>query len=561
MCAIGLCLCAGIAGAELNSGQDQVTVTRVVVNRSNIFDLANKNASQPQAVQLIADNINSLHRTTRESVILREAGVAPGDKISVAEVANLERRLRNLGIFASVSTSLITADDGIELHITTQDSFSIVAGASGSYLGGVGDIGFTVGEKNLSGTGNELLFTLSRTTTGNFRGSAAFSDLHFFDRPWKTDYAVGRTNEGNFLSFRLGDTFKSLGDGRQWSVTTDYTERNRNYYQDGNIVLQIPEQRSRLVASHVWRRVLAGVNFSDTKDTSLDAAPQVQSFLRKGVELSIGQSEFSAAGGSLSDVFLVPDNNRRLYIGGLLAHDQVQGFRKVQGVDTLNFVQDIRLGSAAQIQLGVNFVEDFESAGSTSSNDPFVAITLDKSFAAGKNSLLRVFANGNATLEEAGARPWNATVGLKAYNTKIDNLTLALNANYSTGEDGTDLPVQLTLGESNGLRGYDIRQFAGRSRVRMNLEARYRTNRKLGVLDVGLVGFADAGWVASDDEFIIDDASQSIRSSVGVGLRLASNSLLGPRVIRIDLALPLDAPDGDSANPSLSAAVGQVFRF
>jgi len=212
----------------------------------------------------------------------------------------------------------------------------------------------------------------------------------------------------------------------------------------------------------------------------------------------------------------------------------------------LTFVQDVRLGSVAEVRLGVNFVDNFNSQAQ-SRTDPSVSLVLDKAMAAGDNSLLRFSFTGNAVFEETGGRPWNATARLRAYNTGIKNTTLAFNIDYSTGEDGIGLPVQLTLGENNGLRGYDSRQFQGRQRLR---------TRRLSVLDVGLIAFADAGWAAPTS-----DRSPAINRSVGVGLRLASNALLGSRVFRIDFAVPLDPPEGDNSDPALSASVGQVFRF
>lgn len=542
---LSLLLCALITvfdEVKADSSKAEVVISRVLVNRSNIFDpsaQAERDAgSQQQALALLAGSVNRFHKTTLESVILREAGISAGDTITVAEVAGIERRLRNLGIFASVAARLATGEGGVDLIINTRDSFSIVAGASGSYLGGVGNIGFTTGDKNLLGTGNELLFGISRTTTGNFRGSVRLTDLHFFEKPWKSEYSIGRTNEGDFFSFKLTDPFRSQHDARAWSFTTDHKERFVKYYRAGSTVVQVPEERSTLAGSHVWR--------TGTSDR----------YFRKGLVASFTQSDYSTANGVLADEITVPEDRRTLFIGGLLARDLVQSYRKVQGVDTLNYVQDLRLGSSAEVQLGVNVVEDYNSVDANSRNDPVLFLNLDKSASFGEHSLFRISFGGSAGIEESGQRPWSSTLNVKAYNTRFKNTTLALNADYTTGEDGSGLPTQLTLGENNGLRGYDARQFEGRHRFRLNLESRYRPGWKLGVLDVGLLGFVDAGWVADENE-----SSLNVRRSLGAGLRLASNSLLGPRVIRVDFAAPLDSPDGESSDPSLSVAVGQVFRF
>ncbi len=523
-----------ITAAQGSDSENQVVISNVVVNRSNIFETSDVAAGNPQ--QVVAITVNRFHKTTLESVILREVGVRPGGSIPVAEVDEIERRLRDLGIFASVAAALVTADTGVELHITTRDNFSLVAGATGSFLGGVGNVGFTVGERNVLGTGNSLRFGLSRSTTDTFRGSVAFSDLHFFEKPWQAEYAVGRTNDGDFFGFELSDSFRTLGSGREWSLTVDYIERLRRYFIDGDTVFELPEDRSRLLASHVWR----------------SGEPEL--LFRRGLEAGFTQSVYSSPEGVFGEL-TQPEDTRRFYIGGLLATDRIRGYKKVLGLDTLRFVQDVRFGTTAEVRLGANLADDFNTA-EASRVDPEVAVVLDNVTAMGEHSLLRMTLSGSAIVEETGERPWSATARLRAFNTAINNTTIAFNADYSTGEDGSELPVQLTLGEGNGLRGYDLRQFQGRQRLRMNLEARYYSGWKMGILDVGLIGFADAGWAAARN-----DSSVSLNRSIGTGLRLASNSLLGSRVIRIDLAFPLDTPEGDSSEPSFSAAVGQVFRF
>jgi len=87
-----------------------VVVDKIIVNRSNIFASANG-----QPLPLVAAAINRFHKPTLESVILREIEVKPGDTVTPEDVVDFERRLRSLNIFASVSASLVTADEGVEL--------------------------------------------------------------------------------------------------------------------------------------------------------------------------------------------------------------------------------------------------------------------------------------------------------------------------------------------------------------------------------------------------------------------------------------------------------------
>ena len=529
---LNLC-CATLMASET---EQQVVITDIIVNRSNIFALPADTTGPPVQGQRLAQTVNRFHKVTLESVILRAAGIDVGDTIPLVEVDEIERRLRNLGIFASVDATLVTTDEGVELHITTRDTFSIVAGFTGSFLGGVGNLGFTAGERNLFGTGNRLQFGFARSTRDGFRGSVSFRDLHFFNKPWQADYSIGRTSDGDFFSAVLSDRFRTLSDRYEWSVALDYVEFFNEFYLDGRTVLQIPEDRSRLVTRQTWRW------------------GEADRFLLTGLEVSFQQSEFSQPAGSFQGI-TQPVDTRTLFIGGSFTSDRVSGRKELLGLDTLNFVQDIRLGTAARVELGVNVEDDFNTDEDVQL-DPSVSVLLNRASTLGKNTLLRTTLSADALFEEAGERAWNATARVGVYNTAIDKLTLAFNADYTTGEDGSDLPIQLTLGESNGLRGYETRQFQGRQRLRTNLEARYNAGWKLGFLDVGIIGFADAGWAAARD-----DTSPSLNRSIGAGLRLGSNALFGSRVFRIDVAFPLDPPPGDDSNPSLSAALGQVFRF
>jgi len=514
---------------------DTAVLHKIVVNRSNIFEAGAAQAQSGQSLQLATSFINQFHITTLESVILREIGISEGDIVQPATVADVERRLRRLGIFATVEAELITTNEGVELHIDTRDNFSIIAGASGSFLGGVGNVGLRVGDRNLFGSGNNLTFSFSRNTTDNFRGSLAFSDLHFFNKPWRANYRIGRTDEGDFYGVTLGDPFRSLDDTNAWTVTADQTEQFIRYYEGGDVVVQLPRDRAILSGSYVWR------------------SGNQQQYIRRGLVGGISQTEYSAASGVASDTIDVPANNTMFSVGGLVAVDTVTSFVKAQGLDTLNFVQDITLGGTAELQLGVNHLDETNNVERT---EPTVSLVLDRSLLARENTFLRFTLSGTTIFEESGENPWSATAQMKTYYTGIPNNTVAARFEYSTGEDGSDLPVQLTLGENNGLRGYDTRQFEGRQRARINLESRYRPGWKFSVVDIGLVGFFDSGWAAERDE-----SSLSVRHSVGAGLRFGSNALLGGTVLRLDVAYPLNPPDNEDDDVRVSFAVGQVFRF
>ncbi|MFG6561822.1 autotransporter assembly complex family protein [Sulfitobacter sp. 1A15299] len=97
---------------------------------------------------------------------------------------------------------------------------------------------------------------------------------------------------------------------------------------------------------------------------------------------------------------------------------------------------------------------------------------------------------------------------------------------------GVDLPSGDTVG--------------GRSFVGLSAEARVALTEKIGV-----VGFADAGYIGSEEFY---DGSGTWHSGAGLGLRYATG--IGP--IRLDVAVPTSGPDVDE-DFQVYIGIGQAF--
>lgn len=86
----------------------------------------------------------------------------------------------------------------------------------------------------------------------------------------------------------------------------------------------------------------------------------------------------------------------------------------------------------------------------------------------------------------------------------------------------------------------------GRSFVGLSAEARFKLSRT-----IGLVGFADAGYIGEEEFF---DGSGEWHSGAGVGLRYATG--IGP--IRFDVAVPTSGPD-TGEDFQIYIGIGQAF--
>ncbi len=555
--------------AHVEAGPRQYILSDIVINRRDIFGSASvtgdKDANDRLSRQLYRA-IDALHVTTREKTIVREIDLEPGRSVFNTDVAELERNLRAMGLFASVAVKLVPVDsEYAELHIHTRDRLSVVFGASGSFLGGIGELGFTVGERNVNGSGDRLLLSYSGTTDGQLRGAVAYDDIHFIDRHHTAAYSAGRTEEGRFYHFQFSRPFKTLASKLSWSVKAESIESDIDYYENGVSVAQIPRQSESLILE-ASRRLSIG--------HSPGITPVHRRYFRYGSVLRFDQKSYEPTRGVQPELVDAPLDNTRVFAGAQVAVNRNNRFEKTNGVDSVQFTEDLSFGYSAELLAGVDHTSD---AADVSETEP--ALFIEASYAFGsaiaegsgdvsdqvslgsrRLSVLpaqtfgKVTFDGYTNLQSSDEQSWSAGLTLKLFNRAIDSHTLAARISYVTSERGADLPTQYTLGENNGLRGYAARQFSGSSRLRINLEDRIFTGWHLGEIDVGLLAFVDAGWAG-------DDAGQlSLSSAAGVGLRLGSNTLLGSGVMRLDLAYPFDPVDGESGI-SVSLALGQVFSF
>ena len=507
-----------------------LTVAAVVVNRVNIFS-----ASQA-GVNPVYRLANRLHRTTLEKTIVRELGVVPGDLLTAENVAEFERLLRTTGLFASVAVQLVEdpqVPGTANLVIDTRDQFSIVAGASGSFLGGVGEFGITVGERNLLGSGDSITLSMSGNTDDEVRGALSYSDFHFISRDTRAVYQLGRTDEGDFAVARFSRPFKSETDQRAWSVFVESRQQDIDYFDNGLSVVQVPELRRVFNAERTWRSVTYGQRF------------------RRGLAFDFRQFDYQQIRGSQSDTFEQPVNNSQVAANIILGLDSGLTHLKLTGLDTLQFVQDIGFGRTSEMRLGVRYSDYADNRENTAT--PLLSVRAANAVAWSGRSFLNVSASASAAFNENSTN-WNVGAGAKFYHRWSQHHTLATRVNYRRARSGGQLPVQFTLGEDNGLRGYASRLLSGDERLQINLEHRINLRRKVGILDTGVVGFFDIGSVAQQG------SDNELRRSAGVGLRLGSNALLGRRVIRMDVAVPFD-DDAGTNEPTVSVAVGQVFSF
>lgn len=477
--------------------------------------------------------VNATHWTTHEKVIRREIWKSPGDPITEDFARELERNLRRTGLFAEATAELVpTAEEGVHnLVVRTRDRLSISGGASGSFVGNVASGGFSLSESNLFGSGDRLRFGFFENDEDEFRGSLSYRDRYLFDSWTSGNVEVGRTDQGDFAGARIIRPFRYLEDDFAWQVNARTAEAERDYFFKGDTVTEVPFDETGLGASATWRSGTA------------------ERFWTRGLVARFSDTVYGRARGA--DIGTLPGDTEATFVGASFGFADISGFDQVTGLDTLQFIQDVQLGFSMDAEAGATLRSE---EGEASETQPTGGMNLRSTHRIGETRYVSLGASGAARLESGEAAGWSSRLDLRAFDLTLAPHTFAFSARLVNAEENQDLPVQLTLGEDNGLRGYPRREFAGDRILRLNLEDRIDLGISTRSFDFGAVVFADLGWASERGEGF----GGPLRS-VGAGLRIGSNALLGGDVLRIDLSFPLDELDGISYDPLLSITLGQVF--
>lgn len=506
----------------------------------------------------IARLFNATHWTTRASVVRREFWIAPGQSFRLADVEELERNLRATGLFREVRVRLVPrtppeavgpedarsagagADPGAtagiaDVRIETEDRLSISIGASGSFVGSVSSLGTTISESNLLGLGDRIAIGYSENSEDEFRGALSYRDRHFLGS-WVTATAqVGRTEEGEFGGIGFERPFKHLADDESWRIGAGTNETAVDYYDSGDVVAEVPVLRDVFDAA-VSRRF-------GTPEQSWTAGLRVQH----------ETSDFDAARGPAAALIEVPGDIESTFAGFAFGYRDIFGFREVQGLDTLGYVQDLQLSAGFDAQIGPTFRSE---EGEDDATQPTLGLNTNFAFEPLHDTFVSIAANGRGRVDSDDLQGWAVGFDLTAYELALRPHTFATHLSFDEAYEGEGLPIQLTLGEDQGLRGYPSQEFAGERVLKLNFEDRIDLGARIGTVEFGAVLFFDVGWVEDRGEGF----GAPLRSA-GFGVRLGSNALLGSRVVRIDLSFPLDDFEGEDFDPLVSVSLGQVFTF
>jgi hypothetical protein len=483
------------------AGADPTVIGTITIDARDIFD--QEELTDNNFVGAMA---NKLHVRTREKIIRRELLIAPGIPYDTELIAETERNLRRLHTIGDVSIHETVRDDGtVDLVVETHDKWTFNSGFSYNQEGGVRKLGAMIMENNFRGRAQSvyLSYTYRNDRRDPHGWLLGFSEPRLFGSRWWTNISLHESEELSSRSVALLRPF--FAESTKWSCSgyLDSGRQTTKIYENG-VISREPESRRQ--RQHLWairsfgktRKLRLGLGWQARRRWSTETAPSTYDRLDL-VNLTVG----------------------------LLSRRFIQE----RHLENFGRVEDLPVGYSIQTTAGYNLSPD--RAGRA---DYYLA--------------------GNLTVTTKPTGNWYLGFNLGAHGFRTDDRwaevqvtgqvvqhwrlpgdqTLIARALGSHGSNWSP-DRQMTLGASNGLRGFPTHRFDGQNLVVFNLEDRIFRNLDIWLLRIGGVVFWDCG-TAWDDEPPIWD--QRFHNAVGFGLRVENSKQSGPDVTRVEFAFNLD---------------------
>lgn len=491
---------------------DAYVVGEIVLEKNDVFDLSDERENNA-----LYRLINKLHIITKDSVIEKQMLLQPGELYSKRLADETERILRARGYFYDAAITPVNAADGkVDLHVRTNDVWTLKPGISVSRSGGENKLGMELEEINLLGYGQEV--RISRTDDVD-RTSNLFEirDPHIASTWMRGSLSLADNSDGHRNFAELVRPFYSLD--TRWSLGGSVLddEHRSAFYSLGEQAAEYAQEQQLFSIFGGWSNGLQN--------------GWVRRYL---VGFNTDENQFSPVVDGTLPV-LLPEDRHLVYpfVGLDLLEDQ---FEKTSNKELIGRTEDFYMGQRLYATLGYSS----ESFGADRDALLYTA-SYNRGYGSLESKALITSYWARGRLEDGESK--NSILGLNAryYDQQTEKRMFFATVEGVHGND-LDLDNVVELGGDTGLRGYPLRYQSGDAKLLLTAELRYFSDwYPFRLVRVGGAIFADAGRVWGDNP--VSEENLGWLRDVGFGLRFAPTRSGFNRVIHLDIAFPLDGDD------------------
>lgn len=224
-----------LARAQQAPPDSALIIRGVEIRRLNIF-------APTETSSFFTRLTNSLHRTTRVTVVRRELLIGAGSPYDSALVQETGRNLRGLGIFRRVAVDSARTDSGLVVRITTADGWStkLIANLSSTGNSLVPVIG--IADNNFLGTGTYVGLRYRRNPDRS-NVTATFQALRFLPGRIGLSLQYEDRSDGRLSFASLSKPFYALSARTSWVVLGDARKVRVLRFYDGEDTARVQLQR------------------------------------------------------------------------------------------------------------------------------------------------------------------------------------------------------------------------------------------------------------------------------------------------------------------------------
>jgi hypothetical protein len=456
---------------------------------------------------------NWIHINTQAKVISERLPFKAGDSVSQDELAEAERILRGQPFIRDASVKLsgqCDSDKAREISIQTWDTWSLLPTISFGRKGGKNKLSVGAKEDNLLGLGIRTKFKYNSDDqrTGYELGLQA--PLSIIKH--STIYADLEDNDdGQLINFVFDNPFYQTYSEHMSYLSYLSDEHEQQIYQNG-------DDLNRFIATSHRYDVAGGWLWSADET------------LTKRLKLGFTQDKASFTLPELAtpdDVLNLPEDRDYSYPWVGIEFFQ-SDYKILSNIYLISQAEDINLGWHHDIKLGYEVVGrggyhlGISSSKGYEINSGLLLLSLDgqANFLTGQNKQFLLNTNAEYFKRYTPLFGFYARAGLTISQHQF-----------------IDTPV--IVGGESGVRGYPLQYQHGAHTASASVEARFYPHYTLyKILDFGFAAFADAGRAWSGDS-AVNNETNSVIASVGLGLRIYSNRSSHHGVVHLDMVKPM----------------------
>ncbi len=498
--------------------------------------------------------LNKLHNRTNDSFIHRELLFREGDLVDKDLLEETERNLREQDFLGDISiTQKLVSSDKVDVYVNTEDQWTLQINASAGKSAGFSTYEFSVEEGNFLGLGKTVQVGYQRNPERTTYGFL-YSDPQFWNSRWNFQTNFETNSDGWRYATDVTRPFYSIDTKWAYGMSWDSGTYSTKLYHSNKKVAEIDtDHRTGLFfLARSW-----GERYDKRKFGFIFNADSLLYPNPARVIIPVF-ANIKAINKNLK-----PVDRESFQYGGMFKLDK-QHFIEKTYLDKFGKIEDFPIG----LQVGGMLTR---SSTTNSQTDYYQLYTMSQYAAHSPSQYFALFGEFSGRKHVDGG---SSNIFFNAYahyylqmkkfsvgNVNFPRQTLAVNLSTLLTKD-MDPPFQISLGENEGLRGYNFKSFTGQNRVLFNIEDRIFTPLDFRVVGIGLAVFLDAGYVWSSEEHLnLNDFGVS----AGIGLRIGLKKSQSSKVVRIDLAFPLRDEtsrftEADRKGYSISISSGHIFN-